>query len=445
MSAIQDRYFRTKDFFEIKLWRLRLETMPRFKAFLYKTLRVLIITISGFQRDNCVIKGAALSSYTLLSIVPVLAIVFAVAKGFNFEESLKVELSTYFAGQEEVMNQIYQYAEQMIANAKGGAIAGVSLVVLFYTVVRLFHNVEEAFNEIWRSKKSRTWIRKFTDYSLLVIISPIFILLSSGINFFLSTQLENLSDSVFLIGYVSPYLFTILDYLPYTIIWILFTLFYLIVPNANVKLSAAALAGVISGTVYLILQTAYFRFQVGVSQYNAIYGSLAALPLLIIWIQLSWTIVLIGAELGSAYQHVDEHQFNTKHFEINPRNRKRLGLYAIYLVIQNFKEGKPPINGRQLSDLMMVPYRFTKNILEELERTALVFKTNAEKNEQSGYVPCRDINDIKISHVLERIENQGVEDMQFEENEMMDKIGERLESFSSEMEKSKTNILVKNI
>ena len=428
-----------KWFFEVGLWKTRLSSVSRTKAFFIRLLRILFITIREFRKDNCPTKAAALSSYTLLSIVPVVALVFAIAKGFEFDVALRAELDKYFVGQEEVKNYIYSSAENMISNAKGGAIAGVSLIVLFYTVVRLFHNVEEAFNEIWNSERDRTWLRKFTDYSLLVIVAPILILFSSGLNFFLSTQLENLSDQLWLINIVSSYLLVLLDYLPFALVWILFSLFYLIVPNTNVKVSAAVLAGVISGTTYLILQTAYFKFQIGFSQYNAIYGSLVALPLLIIWIQLSWIILLIGAELGSAHQYIDSYQFETKNSYVNPYMNRALSVNALHLIATNFKDGRGAITVRVIGDRMQIPHRFVKSILKDLTLADLVTETIPKEGE-SGFLPSRDIADLNLSYVLNQLDHRGNNDLSFDDGSLLPRVYERLNSIAREIETSKQNI-----
>ena len=295
------------------IWRMRLDDLPFGKSFLIRQLRIIILAIRGYDEDRCLLRASSLTFYTLLSIVPVAAMFFGVAKGFGFERRLQEELFNRFPGQEEVLNQVISFSNSLLEQTRGGLIAGIGMLVLFWSVLKVLGHIEMALNDIWGLKESRSWGRKFSDYLSSMLIRPNLVLMSGSATVFITTQVTQITQKVELLGVISPLISFLLKFSPYVLIWALFTILYIIMPNTKVNFKAGLLGGVVAGTFYQIAQGAYISFQIGAAKYNAIYGSFAALPLFLMWLQISWWIVLFGAELSFANQNVDTYELSLIH------------------------------------------------------------------------------------------------------------------------------------
>ena len=273
-----------KEFLEKGIWKIRLKGRPSGKIFFIKQLRIFLVAIRGFAEDKVQLRASALTFYSLLSIVPVLAMVFGIAKGFGFEENLKTVLQENLEGQQEILSEAMKFAERMLKNIKGGFIAGTGLVVLIWSVMKVLGNIENAFNNIWQIKKARGISRKLSDYLSLVVVAPILIFVSSG---FTITQ-ENSFLQGTIIEYLGPVFRILVWVLSFTLIWFVFTLVYIIMPNTKVNFKSAFAGGIIAGSMFQLLQWGYVNFQSLLSGYGTIYGSFAALPLFLMWLQFSW-------------------------------------------------------------------------------------------------------------------------------------------------------------
>ncbi|HEY1038736.1 MAG TPA: YihY/virulence factor BrkB family protein, partial [Bacteroidia bacterium] len=290
-------------FLNHKLWRLRVEKLDKKQGFLIKQLRIFTLAIKGFNEDKCLLKASALTYYLLFSIVPIIALAFAIAKGFGFEKKLEENLLQDLSEQKEVLTQVFTYANEMLSNAKGGIIAGVGVVLLLWSVMKLLGNIEDSFNEIWEIKKSRSFVRKFTDYLSIILIAPIFIIVSGSITVILKSQVDSAMHDYSWLQTIGPVFRVLLKLLSFLLITGLFTFIYMVLPNTKVKVGSAFKAAIVAAILFELLEWGYITFQIGVAQYNAIYGSFAALPLFLVWVQYSWFIVLFGAELAFANQH----------------------------------------------------------------------------------------------------------------------------------------------
>lgn len=254
----------------------------------------------GFKKDLCYLRASALAYYTLLSIVPVLAVAFGVAKGFGLDEMLKERILVTFAEHPEVADKMVKFAYSALESTRGGLIAGVGVAFLFWVVYNLLNNVERSINAIWGIKEGRSFGRKLSNYLAMMVLGPVIIAIASSSAVFLATELDNLMAEGGVIEAISPVILMSLRLFPLLLSWILFSLIYLYMPNTKVRWKRAVIAGIIGGTIYQCVQWIYIHFQIGVSNYGAIYGSFAALPLFLIWMHMSWLIVLLGAEI--AYQ-----------------------------------------------------------------------------------------------------------------------------------------------
>jgi membrane protein len=289
-------------FIKEDVWRISLKDKPKYFKWLIMPLRVLLIAFRGFKEDKVSLRASALTFYSMLSVVPVVAMGFGIAKGFGFEKMLEKQLAENFADQQEVFNYILTFANSFLENTKGGVIAGIGIAVLFWTVMKVFGNIESSFNAIWQVYKPRVWFRKFSDYLTMMLIAPLLIILSTSANVFITTQISKITSEVALLGYFSPIIFFLVKLIPYVLFWFVLTLIYMVMPNTKVSFKSGFAAGVVAGTIFVFTQYLYIYFQVGVSKYNAIYGSFAALPLFLVWLQTSWLIVLLGQKYHSRFK-----------------------------------------------------------------------------------------------------------------------------------------------
>ena len=415
------------------------------KYFLIKQLRILLLATRGFGQDQCPLRASALTFYSILSIVPVVAMAFGIAKGFGFQEILENQLMEKFSGQEDVMIRVVDFAHSLLENTKGGMIVGIGIIVLLWTVIKLLAHIEGSFNDIWDVKKSRSYGRKFSDYLSIMLISPLLIIMSSSATVFITTKIALITEKVALIGMFSPMIFFMLKLIPYCLVWILFIFTYILMPNTKVNFSAGFIGGIIAGTIFQAAQLAYILFQVGVAKYNAIYGSFAALPLFLIWMQFSWLIVLFGAEISFSYQYVDTYEFEPDLRQISPAFKRLLTLQVANRIISTFSKGKMPLTASNLSQALEIPIRLVQQLLDELVESEIFSITEIKENEKLAYQPARDINIITVKSIIEALEHKGVDNIPVAQTPELQSLSEVLWTFSAEIEKSPANLLLKDI
>jgi membrane protein len=448
LQEIEEWISRAIEFVTVDIWRIRLEDLPFGKSFLIKQLRIFILTVRGFDEDKCFTRASSLTFYTLLSIVPVMAMLFGVAKGFGFEKILETEfrgLVGKLPGQEEVLNKVIQYAQSLLETTKGGVIAGIGLVLLFWSVIKVLSNVESSLNDIWEIKEPRTWGRKFSDYLAVMIISPMLILVSSGATVFITTQITQLTAKIELLGMISPFIFLSFKLIPYLLIWILFTVIYVLMPNTKVNLKAGLVAGIIAGTIFQIVQWGYISFQIGTARYNAIYGSFAALPLFLLWVQISWWVVLFGAELSFAHQNVGTYEYEPDSNKVSPAFKKVLTLQIAHLLIKNFASGERALTDVEIGARLKIPIRLVHNILYDLVQSRVISETTTRQDRRFGYQPARDINTLTIKYVIDAIDQNGTNNIPVARTAEFAALSEAIDKFREEMEASPANKLLKDI
>jgi len=241
-------------FIQTGIWNIRYKNLSRHKAWGLKILRIFLLTGKKFQENQCPLQASALTFYSLLSIVPVMGMLFAIAKGFGFEKVLEKQLMAQFEGQQEVLIKIIEFARTLLENTKGGLIAGIGLCVLFWSVIKVLGHIEQSLNEIWEIQHDRPFGRKLTDYLSIMLFAPILILLSHSLTVFITTQITRITEKIGLLGTFSPLIFFLLRLFPYGLIWIVFTTIYILMPNTRVRFRAGLLAGIFAGSIYQFVQ-----------------------------------------------------------------------------------------------------------------------------------------------------------------------------------------------
>jgi len=426
-------------------WNVRLEDINPFAAFFVKQLRIVLIVLKNYTKDNLQLQAAGLTFYTMLSVVPIVALAFAISKGFGFEKSLEEELTAALKGHEEVVEQIMTFATRMLENTKGGLLAGVGVVILLWTVMQLLSNVELSFNEIWQVGKGRTWLRKITDYFVIMLFAPILVILAGSMTVVISGQLENLVTGYDFLQTLGPFIHFLVRMIPYTLIWLLFTFVYMIMPNTKVSFKSALVAGIIAGTSFQLLEWVYINFQVGVSRYNAIYGSFAALPLFMIWVNTSWLITLVGAEVAYANQYVGEIKNEIDGGKLSSSQRHIIALLLLRNISVRFENGEDAPRSKDLSTSLSLPFGVTARVLELMIDARLIYEVESNDKEDSGFLPHRSIDKVYVSDVLAALDGLGYTEISMMKDAVYNLYFDRYNSLQQVMKNSSENTLVKDL
>jgi len=436
---------RTLQFLKRDLWRIRTKNLTRQQSLYIHPLRVIMLAWRGFDEDKCQLRASALTFYSLLSMVPVVAMAFGIAKGFGFENLLQKLLLERLQGQEEVVTQIIGFANKFLENSRGGLIAGIGVAVLFWTVIKVLGNIEASFNDIWGIKKARSLMRKFSDYLSIMLICPILMIVSSSATIFIASQVRLIVERTAFLGALGPVIFLLLKLLPFVVIWAVFTFIYIFMPNTKVNFRAGLLAGIAAGTIYQLLQWAYITFQIGASKYGAIYGSFAALPLFLVWLQVSWLIILLGAEIAFAYQNVETYEFEHDCLEISPAFKRLLILRIVSCAAKRFCKGEGPLTEARLSHEMDIPIRLVRQLLFELVAAGLFSEVVSQGSKERAFQPARCVEEMTLQDVSQILENKGATAIPVLESEELKKIRGSLDAFSQTVKASPANLLLKEI
>lgn len=368
-------------------------------------IRIVKIASKEFVRDRCGLQASALTLYTLLSIVPVMAMAFGIAKGFGFQKFLENKVLEIFASQEEVIQTVLAFSHNLLERTKGGLMAVLGIIFLVYSLIKLMGQMEAAFNRIWRVSANRSIIRKITDYITIALAAGLLVIFSGSATFFITAYIEKFMGMLNLpatLNHLISFGFNIFPFVP---VWLLFTFFYLFVPNKKVDVRSALAGGIIAGTIFQLAQMAYVKFLVGISAYNAIYGSFAALPLFLIWLQGSWTIALLGAEISFVWKNVDLLQTDDPEYDqISTRMKKLIILRTVAFCVKRFARKKAPVTPSQVAAHLNLSVNMVETFMEKLVHARILFQVSAP---EPGYTPALDIECLTVMDVVAAFENMG--------------------------------------
>jgi membrane protein len=262
---------------------------------------------------------------------------------------------------------------------------------------------------------------------------------------FITSQVTFITEKFALLGLFSSVIFFLLKLLPYCIVWTLFTFIYIFMPNTKVRFTSGLVAGIVAGSIYQLVQWGYIAFQVGVAKYNAIYGSFAALPLFLVWLQLSWLVVLFGAEISFSHQNVDTYEFEPDCLHVSVSFKKLLSLRIVHLLVKNFSAGKSPLAAAAIAHTLEVPIRLVRQMLFELVESGILSEVATREYEETAYQPGRDSDSLTIQYVIDALEKRGVDSIPTAQTEELKVLSESLQTFNDVIVSSPANKLLKNI
>ncbi len=304
MNSLKRKTYRLKRFVLEDIWKLELETLSKAKARFVKYLKVVLITVKTFSSEKIGFQAVALSFFSTMSVVPFIAFVFAITGGFGLAGELKDFLYGYFQNSQAIIDTVLGFAQNIIDTAMSSTMGLVSSLLFLWIVISMMMNVEKVFNNVWRVQKSRNLIKRLSVIFAMLFVSPFIVLVFFGGSFVYSHALNYIGIDLETLGVFK----TIMTWVIFGVVAVFtFSVMYKYIPNAKVNYRDALRAAVYSGIAFTIMQYLYLETQVFVTRLNGVYGAFAAVPLFMVWINVGWYIILIGAELSYAFQHVDSY------------------------------------------------------------------------------------------------------------------------------------------
>ena len=436
-------FVRIRNFFIFDLWNFSLKKVEGRRHFFYKTMRVIYLAGRGFFQNRCALRASALTYYTLMSLVPAIAMSLAIAKGFGFEERLEYELVEHFKDQRVILDKLLRFSHNLLIKAQGGVIAAIGVLVLSWSVIKVLSHIESALNTIWGIKKSRTLRRKFGDYFAMMFLGPVIFVVSSSVTVFIVSHLRTYVENLPLHETFSSSLIFLIRPAPYCLLWILFTAIYLFMPNTKVRLKSAFLGGIIGGSLYQIIQITYLSLQFVITRFSAIYGSFAALPLFLVWVQLSWFILFLGAEVSFAFQEEEKFEFESNCLNASYRFKLSLALWMMHQSIRVFLQKKGPLIKEDFRMNMEIPHTLMEQVIEDLIQSGLLIEI--QKKNKFYYQPAVSVDSLRIQDVVEALERSGSEDFSIINSEVLNEICKSLKSFHETIRQTEANRLLRDI
>ncbi|MFA6053072.1 MAG: YihY/virulence factor BrkB family protein [Methylobacter sp.] len=433
----------TTRFVKEELWLLHEQSLPPFKAAIIKSLKIAVLSVQGFTRDLCPLRASALTLYSLLSIVPVIAMLFGIAKGFGFEKMLEQRLIEQSPERDTLLLQLISFAQNLLDSAKGGVVAGIGIVMLFWTIISVIGNIEESFNHIWKIGKGRSISRKFSDYLSLMLLAPVILITSSSITVLLNTKITWLITIIQLPEFGTWLVIKALSLSSLVLMIGLFAFTFVFMPNHKINYRAGIIAGVVTGIMYHLLQWAYLSLQIGVSSYNAIYGSFAALPLFVVWLQTGWMIVLFGCEVAFFLQNYEIYRNNNRFSDLSFSLKKVIALQITHLIIKNFIQLNNPLSAAEIAARLVIPIAFIQPVLSKLIASHIIVEFKNQDEEDEVYQPAVDINILTIAYVINALEQCGQHQLPDISQEQL--FMNAVSNFRELMEASEQNRLLKDI
>ena len=390
-----------KNFFTTEMWQ-KTEYKSKRKGIAIRLLQKFYLTIKFFIEREHVTFAAQLSFSTIMAIVPIAALIFAVANGFGFGKFIETQFREMFSAQPEVANWLLTLTHSYLTHAKTGIFIGIGLLIMLYSVFSLINTVERVFDSIWQVKGTRPISRVLIDYTAMMFLVPISIIIMSGLSIYLYGFVENLS-SFALLGNIAR--FSLRYLLPWAILTFMFVVLYVFMPNAKVQLSKTIGPSVLASLSMLALQGLYIHGQVFLTSYNAIYGSFAALPLFMLWMLMSWYICLFCAELCYTNQNLDYYECMIEMKDVCYNDFLAMSATVLCYICQRFSHDAKPYTALELETETGIPIRVTLAILDRLKDIGLVAENHLPTSDEVTYTPTHDTNDMTVGELVARMES----------------------------------------
>lgn len=401
-QRLQKRAMELWDYCSGGVWR---DTRSNWKVSVVKTVNIVV---SSFMDRDIQSTACALTYRTLLAIVPALAIMFAIGRGFGFQSMIKEQLLHSFPAQSYALNTAFNFVDSCLAQASEGLFVGIGIVFLLWTLISLLSSVEDSFNKIWNITKGRSLWRKATDYLAAMIVLPVLMICGSGITLMMSSTMKAILPASIHGGF-EPIM---MELVSLVITWLFFSGTYILIPNTKVKIPNALLAGVCVGSAYAVIQWLFISGQLYVAKYNAIYGSFSFLPLFLLWIQLTWLITLVGSLLCYASQNVGYFNFGIDISNMSLSYRRKVSLSVMAVIAQRFNQNKHPLTASEIANAYNLPQRLVTGTIARLKNAGLINSVAESGCEdmESPVQPAVEVANLSIADVIHALQHTGNED-----------------------------------
>ena len=404
---MKSRIQRLREFIQYDLWRQpHMEIHAPKKRLLYRFLQTIILVARGFKDQVLVVRANSLSFALLFAFIPMMALIYAIAKGFGFEEILKHTISSSFLAEANVAPVLIEWIERYLETARDGLFLGIGLIVLIWAVYAFFNMLENSFNSIWNVKQSRSFGRRLTNYVMTLLLVPVLVVVTSGISIFMNST-EVLSS---VLQAIEPIRKFMLRFIPFVATSAVFTWIFIAIPNTKVKFSSAIIPGVVMGLFYQVVQALSMFLVVLFARMSIVYGAFSAIPLILIWLNITCWLLLIGAELAFAIQNNDLFAYERDIETMSRRYKDYVMLYLLSVIVRRFEQGTTPQTAKQMAEDNQLPIRLVQQLLSRLEETNIVRRVYVEQEEEETFVPAMDTRMITVGMVVGRISAQGTEE-----------------------------------
>jgi len=359
-----------------------------------RLLQFAVMVSQGFVRDQLFLRASALTYMTVLSLIPILAIALAIVNALGVSENLAaLAVNHFLAASDEARARIIE----MVKNVNLSGLGTVGVAVLLLTTVLGLRHVEQTLNEIWGVYHSRSWLRRFTDYLAVIVVAPLFV----GTALSLSTTLEAEPAVKYLLSYpLFAQLHELgLSYAPMMFFFVGFSLLYWFMPNTSVRVRSALLGGIVAAVLFPIAQHLYVALSVGVTRYSALFGGFAQIPILLVWIYISWSIVLFGAEVSYAHQNLARYRREVRGEPPGSAEREALGVRMAVEVARTFRDRAGPWTAEALADALDASVRTVRDVMQQLEQAGIVIPLAPDRADDA-YQLGRPAEDVALAEVL---------------------------------------------
>ena len=413
-----------------------------FKRKISEIKRMIYLIYRNYRDGETQILAISLTYYSLLAIFPVVALVLGITKGFGLDKIFIQKFFELWPGNNSFLRVIVDIAQRLLLSTESSILTGVGIVILIYSAVKVLIMLENSFNKIWKINKKRSITRRVVDYIAIIFLGPIFFVLLSALN---SVAVEEISKH-FSENAVIMNLFIGL-FGPATYI-ILFSYLFYIIPNTNVKIKPAVYAGIVTTLLTFGWKLLFLLLQSSITRYNIIYGSLALIPIFLIWVQYVWVTILLGAQIAFSIQTSDEFLYSEK-IEMPIKVKREAGILILSLIIKNFVEKKESFTYQKLTDRLGMEVFFVKEILSDLEKMGFINEVFYDKNSDSQYQVAYSPESITIREFMKKFDTKNIEhyenifdNLNEDDQKLLEKIREKLamkkiESSENENEISK--------
>lgn len=395
MSHFKRLYLRLEDFLFGELWRTDVGALSGVRTLFYRTLRLLFVLVRELSNGQLNLRAMSLVYTTLLSLVPLLALSFSVLKGFGVHNQVEPLLLSLVEPLGEKGNELVITILSFVENMKVGVLGAVGLALLIYTVISMIQKIEMAFNYVWHTKVTRSLSRRFSDYLSVMLVGPLLVFAAIGVT--ASVMNSSVVQTLIAIEPFGSLVVLLSKLMPFVLIILAFTLVYLFVPNIKVKVRAALVGALVGGVLWQTTGMIFAAFASGSTKYAAIYSGFAILILFMIWLYLSWLILLVGAQVAYYYQHPEHVRLSNQRLPMSALFRERLGILVMYWIARHFESGGRPWSLEALSQQLHVPGDNLDEVLCVLQQRGLLLECGSETPE---YLLAHDPESLTIAQLL---------------------------------------------